>query len=84
MKVYTIIVTYNAMKWIERCVTSLLNSTIQTSIVIIDNCSKDETVSFVKKTYPQTTVLTQEKTLGFAWHLPMGRHIYCCSIKTHG
>ena len=55
MKVYTIIVTYNAMKWIERCVTSLLNSTIQTSIVIIDNCSKDETVSFVKKTYPQTT-----------------------------
>ena len=34
MKVYTIIVTYNAMKWIERCITSLLNSTIDRKSVV--------------------------------------------------
>ena len=83
MKVYTIIVTYNAMKWIERCVTSLLNSTIQTSIVIIDNCSKDETVSFVKKTYPQTTVITQEKNLGFGQANNVGIRMALANGATH-
>ena len=39
MKIYTIIVTYNAMQrnWIDRCMESLSKSTIRTIPVLIDN-----------------------------------------------
>lgn len=41
MKIYTIIVTYNAMQrnWINRCMESLSKSTVKTTPIIIDNGS---------------------------------------------
>lgn len=83
MKVYAIIVTYNAMKWIERCITSLLNSTMQMTIIIIDNCSKDETVSFVRKRFPQVTIVLQEKNLGFGQANNIGIRMALAEGATH-
>ena len=38
-----IIVTYNGMKWIQKCLESVLNSSVICEITVIDNNSTDET-----------------------------------------
>lgn len=65
-KVFTIIVTYNGMKWIEECLQSLLDSTLKTSIIVVDNYSCDNTVSFIKEKYDEDVFLIESKeNLGF-------------------
>lgn len=61
MKTYVIIVTYNGMKWISKC----LESIKPYSVILIDNNSSDGTVNFVKSNYPEIIILKQEKNLGF-------------------
>lgn len=65
IKIYTIIVTYNAMKWIEKCLLSLESSTLHTEIIIVDNCSIDNTVSFVESTFPRVHIIKNNKNRGF-------------------
>ena len=67
MKIYTIIVTYNAMQrnWIDRCMESLSKSTIQTIPVLIDNGSTDGTREHIPQHYPDAVWLPQDKNLGF-------------------
>lgn len=64
-KVYTIIVTYNAMPWIDRCLGSLRLSTIPSHVVIVDNGSKDETVGFIREKYPEMELILSPRNLGF-------------------
>lgn len=65
MKVYVVIVTYNGIKWLEKCLNSVLNSSIHLQIVLIDNHSSDATVSFIKENYPEIILLEQKTNLGF-------------------
>ena len=64
-KVYTIVVTYNGIKWIDRCLKSLVNSTHATSIIVIDNGSSDETVYFIKSNFNGVQIIETGKNLGF-------------------
>ncbi|GEQ86809.1 hypothetical protein ULMS_23170 [Patiriisocius marinistellae] len=57
----TVIVTYNAMQWIDAC----LASVVETLIIVIDNNSKDNTVSHIKSKYPAVCLFPQGKNLGF-------------------
>ena len=59
--VYIIIVTYNGMQWLDKC----LKSCIDYSIVIVDNASTDDTVSFIESNYPNINLFKQTKNLGF-------------------
>ena len=63
--IYTIIVTYNGMKWIKKCVDSVLNSSIKTNIIVVDNGLTDSTIDFLQKEYNQIQVIKTEKNLGF-------------------
>ena len=67
MKIYTIIVTYNAMQrnWIHRCMDSLSKSTVKTTSIIIDNGSTDGTREYVPLNYTDAIWIPQEKNLGF-------------------
>lgn len=67
MKIYSIIVTYNAMHrgWIDRCLKSLSDSTVPVIPVIIDNGSADGTRDHIPTHYPDSIWLPQEKNLGF-------------------
>lgn len=67
MKIYAIIVTYNAMRrnWIEQCMRSLKASTIPVTPIVIDNGSTDETRSYVPQYYPDAVWLPQQRNLGF-------------------
>lgn len=56
-----IVVTYNGMTWLKQC----LNSCADYPVILVDNGSKDETVSFIETNYPNVTLLKQSKNLGF-------------------
>lgn len=58
---HIIIVTYNGMTWLEKCLASSKNY----PVVVVDNHSSDETVSFIESHYPDATLLQQTTNLGF-------------------
>lgn len=65
VKVFVIIVTYNAMKWVDRCFGSLRNSEIPCVPVVVDNMSKDETVNYLREHYPEVHIIVNNKNRGF-------------------
>jgi GT2 family glycosyltransferase len=65
--IYCIIVTHNAIKWIDKCISSLINSSININIVIIDNASTDHTINHIKKKYPQIHLIENKMNLGFGY-----------------
>lgn len=65
MKVFVIIVTYNAMKWVDRCLGSLRQSEVPCIPVVIDNLSKDDTVSYICEHYPEAHLIVNNENRGF-------------------
>lgn len=65
MKIFAVIVTYNGMQWIDRCLKSLIDSSMFVFPVVIDNNSQDGTVEYIRTTYPSVVLLPQYKNLGF-------------------
>ncbi len=61
----TIIVTYNGMKWIDKCIQSVLSSTTHSDIFIIDNASTDNTPDYIAVNYPSVHLVRSQKNLGF-------------------
>ncbi|GAA4976058.1 glycosyltransferase family 2 protein [Algibacter aquimarinus] len=64
-KTAVIIVTYNGMQWIEKCISSVLNSSVACDIIVVDNNSTDSTISFIKENFKKVVLLKQVKNLGF-------------------
>ncbi|MCX7549055.1 glycosyltransferase family 2 protein [Xanthomarina sp. F1114] len=58
---FIIIVTYNGMKWIPKC----LESCKDYPVIIVDNASSDDTISFIETYYPNVTLFKQSENLGF-------------------
>lgn len=65
MKIYSIIVTYNAMPWIDKCLSSVFASTLSIIPIVVDNNSQDETVDYIRKHFPKTVIFEQKHNLGF-------------------
>jgi GT2 family glycosyltransferase len=65
MKILAIIVSYNFQKWIDTCLGSLLHSDYPVDILVIDNCSSDNTVSIIQKQYPNIRLILNNANLGF-------------------
>ncbi|WP_425392913.1 glycosyltransferase family 2 protein [Ekhidna sp.] len=61
----TIIVTYNGAKWIKNCLLTLFHSTYPTDIIIIDNGSKDDTVSILEEFTDKIHLIETGENLGF-------------------
>jgi GT2 family glycosyltransferase len=64
-KIVTVIVTYNGLCWIQKCIESLLESSEATEIVVVDNASTDGTVALIRSKYPAVQLLQQFENLGF-------------------
>ncbi len=63
-KVLAFIVTFNGKRWIGKCLSSLLASTLKPDVIIIDNGSEDDTVGIAKKTMPEARIIETGKNLG--------------------
>jgi len=60
-----VVVTYDAMPWIEQC----LESVVAVPTVVVDNGSRDDTVPFVKERFPEVTVTEFEnRGLAAGWN----------------
>lgn len=64
-KVFVIIVTYNAMKWAERCFSSLQKSSVPIQTVVVDNGSTDGTQDYIKNNFPEVDFTQSTENLGF-------------------
>lgn len=60
-----VIVTYNGMKWIERCLDSVVNSSIPLDAYIVDNGSTDGSQKFITENYPQFIFKQSATNSGF-------------------
>ena len=63
--IFVIIVTYNAMKWIDKCIESVLSSNIPLKTIIVDNCSHDGTVNHIHKMYNSVILIENTTNIGF-------------------
>ena len=59
--VSVVVVTYNALPWLERC----LDSVVAYETIVVDNGSTDGTVELVRERFPQAK-LCEQSNLGLA------------------
>lgn len=61
------IVNYNGVRLLDTCLGSLVaQKNVRLEILFIDNASRDASIAFVRKEYPQARVIANEKNLGYA------------------
>lgn len=65
MKIGVIIVTYNAAKWIDKCIKPLKEVSDNNKVYIIDNGSSDGTQEVIKSKFPQFIFHETNQNLGF-------------------
>ncbi len=63
--VLVIVVTFNAMEWLEKCLGSIVGSDVPADAIIIDNASSDGTAQAVRERFPQFRLIETGKNLGF-------------------
>lgn len=64
-RLLTIIVTYNGMKWIDRCLGSMRTSVMPSDVIVIDNGSTDGTSEHIRSSYPEVELHCSDRNLGF-------------------
>lgn len=64
-KVYFIIITYNAMKWAEKCFSSLRQSSVPIHCIVVDNGSTDGTQEYITTHFPEIEFIQSKENLGF-------------------
>jgi GT2 family glycosyltransferase len=63
--VFSIVVTYNGLQWLKKCIGSLLGSTISLKLIVVDNFSTDGTLEYIRKHFPEVELIENKKNLGF-------------------
>lgn len=66
MNIFTIIVTYNGMRWYDRCLGSLRKSETPVDTIVIDNASTDGSTEYIKEHFPEVHLIESKENLGFA------------------
>lgn len=68
MKLTVVIVSYNVKYYVEQCLESLQRAVrgVDVEIYVVDNHSKDDTVSYISQRFPTVNVIGSSHNLGFA------------------
>lgn len=64
-RVFIIIVTYNAEKWLDKCLSSFINMPEEWQLTVIDNGSEDNTIQIIEKKYSFVRLIENKKNMGF-------------------
>ena len=66
-KASVIVVNFNGMPYLETCLSSILNQNYQDfEVILVDNCSSDESLDYIRQRFPDLTVVANESNLGYA------------------
>ena len=63
--VYAIVVTYNGSQYIKKCIDSLVSSTINIKIVVVDNNSTDSTIEIINNNFNDIKMVELKTNIGF-------------------
>jgi len=68
MKLSIIIVNYNVKYFLEQCLDSvqLAVKNLEAEIIVVDNCSPDDSVEYLKPLFPNVIYIENKKNTGFA------------------
>jgi len=77
MKILVIIVSYNFERWLDYCLTSIRRSLLHPDVLVVDNASKDETVSRIERDYPEVRLIKNAKNIGFGRANNIGMKLAC-------
>ena len=63
-----ILPNYNGRKLLEKNIPSLLEALdgIDNEIIVVDDCSSDDSVQFLQETYPEIKIICNEENIGFS------------------
>lgn len=64
-RILVIVVTYNSMRWIDRCLTSVRESSVEADVAVVDNASQDGICAYIEKSYPEVILFRNEANTGF-------------------
>lgn len=65
IKISVVILTYNSVNFIKPCLDSVFTQGSQDlEVIVVDNGSKDATVSLIKENYPQVILIKNKDNLG--------------------
>ena len=65
-RLLVIVVTFNGMRWLERCLGSVQSSNVEADLFVVDNNSSDGSADFVAERFPHALLVRLENNLGFA------------------
>jgi GT2 family glycosyltransferase len=66
MNVAVVILNYNGKNFLEKFLPSVCEHSKEAGIYIVDNCSTDDSVGFLKQNYPQLALIENSSNGGFA------------------
>ncbi|MBB6610337.1 glycosyltransferase family 2 protein [Pontibacter sp. Tf4] len=64
-KVLAVVVAYNGIKWIEKCIGSVLSSTLPVDVLVVDNGSTDGTSQYIESNFPSVRLIKSATNLYF-------------------
>ena len=67
-KLTIVIVSYNVRDFLVQCIDSVRKAIegLDGEIVVVDNCSKDDTVTCLQEHYPEVRLIANQENVGFA------------------
>ena len=64
--IFAVVVSYNGLRWYDRCLGSLRDSDIPVHTIVIDNDSSDNSRSFIEERFPEVILIKSKENVGFA------------------
>ncbi len=63
-----VIISYNTRLLLSQCIESLLNNNKEyiNKIIVVDNCSSDDTIIYITQNYPDIELISNQENLGYA------------------
>ena len=65
-KIAVVILNWNGKSFLEKFLPSVVKHSIEAKIIVADNASTDDSISFLEKTYPSIDIIKLEQNYGFA------------------
>jgi GT2 family glycosyltransferase len=68
MDISIVIVNYNVRYFLEQCILSIIDASrkLAVEIIVVDNNSTDDSVSFLQKKYPYINLIANKENVGFS------------------
>ena len=70
MKTTVVIPNYNGKHFLQDCLDSLFQSTVEIAVIVVDNGSADGSVSWIQEHFPQVKLICFSENKGFCTAIP--------------